>query len=56
MSKLLNDLNNQLKEAKSCATNCLIKYLEAESQVRQLQREITKLILKEEFKGSDDNE
>lgn len=56
MSKLLNDLNNQLKEAQSCATNCLIKYLEAESQVRQLQREITKLILKEEFKGSDDNE
>ena len=56
MSKLLNDLNNQLKEAQYCAKNCLIKYLEEEPQVRQLQREITKLIVREEFKGSDDKE
>ena len=56
MNKLLDELKEQLKDAYKNMELHYINYMEAESKVRRLQQEITKLELQEEFKGSDDNE
>ena len=56
MNKSLDEVIEQLRDAYKNMELHYINYMEAESKVRRLQQEITKLDLQEEFKGSDDNE